>query len=211
MPELWDATFQRSRLIWGANPTASALFAADYLAFVGAEEVLIPGIGYGRNAKPFLERGMRVTGIETSGAAIALARTHLDLDITIHHGSALDMPFDDRRYDAVFCHILISLLDSAGRAALLRKCISQLAPGGTMIFTVISKAFEMYGRGQKLGEDWYEVQPGARMYFYDADSLRREFGGFGAVDFSDINQPLLRGEARPFRNVICRPEPAQTT
>jgi hypothetical protein len=43
-------------MLWGGEPSRSAVFAhAD------AKEILIPGLGYGRNAKPFLERGMSVT------------------------------------------------------------------------------------------------------------------------------------------------------
>jgi SAM-dependent methyltransferase len=205
MGELWDEHFKRAELMWGLEPTASALFAGDYFSALGVNDVLLPGIGYGRNAKPFLERGMRVTGIEISETAIALARSKLGLDITIHHGSVLDMPFDDRQYDAVFSFGLIYLLDAAGRVKLLRDCASQLAPGGSMVFTVISKDFDMYGKGEKLGEDWYEIHPGMRMYFYDDTSIQREFGAFGPVEISKIDEPMPNGIMRPFLNVICKP------
>jgi len=205
MSEIWDEHFKRAELMWGFEPTASALFAGHYFSMLGVEDVLVPGIGYGRNAKPFLERGMRVTGIEISETAIGLARSKLGLDITIHHGSVLDMPFDDRQHDAVFCFGLIYLLDAAGRAKLLRDCASQLAFGGPMIFTVISKDFEMYGKGQKLGEDWYEIHPGMKMYFYDDTSIQREFGAFGQVEISKIDEPMTNGTMRPFLNVLCMP------
>jgi hypothetical protein len=52
-------------MMLGTEPSRSAVFARDYFARAGAKEILIPGIGYGRNAKPFLERGMSVTGIES--------------------------------------------------------------------------------------------------------------------------------------------------
>jgi SAM-dependent methyltransferase len=203
MSELWEEHFKRAELMWGLSPTAAALFASEYFSDLGVEDVLLPGFGYGRNAKPFLERGMRVTGIEISETAIGLARSRLGLDVTIHHGSVLDMPFDDRQYDAVFCFGLIYLLDAAGRAKLLRDCASQLASGGPMIFTVISKDFEMYGKGQKLGEDWYEIHPGMKMYFYDEASIQREFAAFGSVEISKIDEPV-NGTMRPFLNVICR-------
>jgi 2-polyprenyl-3-methyl-5-hydroxy-6-metoxy-1,4-benzoquinol methylase len=204
MSELWDETFKRSQLMWGLEPTASALFACDHFSKSGAKDVLIPGVGYGRNAKPFLERGMSVTGIEISETAIGFARSKLGLGITIHHGSVLDMPFDEHRYDAVFCFGLIYLLDAAGRAKLLRDCMSQLAPNSLMIFTVISKEFEMYGKGTKLGEDWYEIHPGIRMYFYDDDSIRREFGPHGLVEITTIAEPMHDGSTRPFVNVMCK-------
>lgn len=207
MTEFWEAAFTKMQLGWGLEPTTSALLACERLAQVGAKQILIPGIGYGRNAGPFIERGMAVTGIEISETAIELARSQLGLDIPIFHGSVTDMPFDDRKYDAVFCYGLIHLLDAAGREKLLRDCYRQLAPGGHMIFTVISKRAPMYGQGPRLGEDWYERLPGLPMYFYDAHSVEREFGAYGLLEFSDIDEPSGGGATLPFINVLCRRAP----
>jgi SAM-dependent methyltransferase len=205
MGELWDDAFIRSQLMWGLEPTTSALVARDYFAKLGVNDVLIPGVGYGRNAKPFLELGMSVTGIEISETAIALARSKLGLDIVIHHGSVLDMPFDEHQYDAVFCFGLLYLLDATGRAKVLRDCARQLRSGGPLMFTVISKEYGMYGKGQKLGEDWYEVHPGVPMFFYDVESIQREFGPLGRVEVTHISEPMANGSTAPFLNVLCEP------
>lgn len=185
----------------GHEPTASALFARDAFVRLGANDILIPGVGYGRNAKPFLDQGMTVTGIEISETAIDLARTRLGLQIPIHHGSVADMRFDDRRYDGIFCFGLIYLLDAPGRTKLIRDCYRQLAPGGHMIFTVISKKAPMFGKGKQLGEDQFERLPNLPMYFYDADSVRRDFGAYGLVEISEIEETSV---SLPFINVVCR-------
>jgi SAM-dependent methyltransferase len=203
LAEFWEAAFSKMQLAWGLEPTASARLACDHFARAGVKDVLIPGIGYGRNAKPFLDRGMSVTGIEISETAIALARSHLGLEIPIFHGSVADMPFEDRQYDGIFCHGLIYLLDAAGREKLVRDCCRQLTRGGHMVFTVISKKAPMYGQGPRLGEDWYERLPNLPMYFYDANSVRREFGPYGLVEFSEIDEPSGGGVSLPFINVIC--------
>jgi hypothetical protein len=62
----------------------------------------------------------------------------------------------------------------------------------------------MYGQGPRLGDDWYERLPGLPMYFYDADSVRREFAPYGLVESSEINEPADGGVALPFINVFCR-------
>jgi cyclopropane fatty-acyl-phospholipid synthase-like methyltransferase len=203
MSEFWDDAFLRSQLMWGLAPTASANIACDYFAKRPVADVLIPGIGYGRNAKPFLDQGMRVTGIEISETAISLARDKLGLDIPIHKGSVLDMPFDDRQYDAVFCFGLLYLLDAQGREQLLSACARQLVAGAPMVFTVISKEFDMYGKGVKLGDDWYETHPGVKMFFYDEASIRREFAPFGVVEVCKVDEPMGHGSTRPFLNVFC--------
>jgi SAM-dependent methyltransferase len=160
-----------------------------------------PGIGYGRNAKPFIERGIAVTGIEISGTAIALARAELGMQFPIHHGSVSNMPFDDRTYDGIYCHGLLYLLDAAGRAKCLEDCRRQLAPGGEMVFTLISKDAPMYAQGPKLGEDWYERLPGLPMYFYDEHSVRREFGADAQLS---ATSELAHGVSIPFLQVVCK-------
>jgi SAM-dependent methyltransferase len=114
------------------------------------------------------------------------------------------MPFDDRLYDGIFCYGLLYLLDAAGRAKLLADCQRQLAPGGHMIFTVVSKRAPMYGRGTRLGDDWYETHPGVKLYFYDADSLQRELGPHGLIELSEIDEPAPGGGTLPFINAVCQ-------
>ncbi len=202
--EFWETAFGQMQLAWGREPTASATLAGDAFARAGAKDVLIPGIGYGRNAAPFLSRGMSVAGIEISQTAIGLARSQLGLEIPIVHGSVTDMPFDGRRYDGIFCFGLVYLFDAPHREKLIRDCYGQLAPGGHMIFTVISKKAPMYGKGPRLGEDWYERLPGLPMYFYDAESVKREFGAYGLVSFGEIDEPTAGGPPLPFIHVVCR-------
>jgi SAM-dependent methyltransferase len=202
--EFWETAFTKMQLAWGLEPTESACLAGDYFARAGVKDVLIPGIGYGRNAKPFLQRGMSVTGIEISETAIALARSQLGLEIPIVHGSVTDMPFDQRQYAGIFCYGLVYLLDAPGREKLIRDCYRQLSPGGHMIFTLISKKAPMYGQGPRLGEDWYERLPNLPMYFYDAESAKREFGPYGLLELSEIDEPSHAGASLPFLNVICR-------
>ena len=205
MTEVWESTFTKHQMMWGIEPTASALVASELFARRGVTSVLIPGIGYGRNARPFLDRGMSVTGIEISATAITFAREKLHLDLPIHHGSVTDMPFDDRTHDGIFCYGLLYLLDAAGRAKLLSDCARQLRPGGLMVFTLISKQFDSYGQGTKVGEDWYEIGPGVRLYFYDEDSIRRELGPYGVVDIARIDEPMHNHTVRPFLQVTCTP------
>lgn len=205
MTEFWENAFAKMQLAWGFAPTVSATRARDYFARLGVKHVLIPGIGYGRNAKPFLDAGMSVAGIEISETAIALARSQLGLDIPIVHGSVTDMPFDSQKYDGIFCYGLLYLLDGRGRDKLIRDCFNQLVPGGHMIFTLISKQAPMYGQGPRLGEDWYERLPGLPMFFYDGDSVRREFAPYGLVEYSEIDEPMDGGGSTlPFITVTCR-------
>ena len=120
--EFWENSFSEKQEMWGFEPAVSAVLVKDFFLEKAVKNVLIPGIGYGRNAQIFRENGITVTGIEISKTAIEMAKKHYGTGMTIHHGSVTDMPFDNGRYDGIFCHALIHLLDSNERKKLIRDC-----------------------------------------------------------------------------------------
>lgn len=207
MTEFWEAAFIEKQAMWGFEAADSAIAANDLFLENGIKNILIPGIGYGRNARIFHDSGMSVTGIEISKTAIELARTHYGDDIHIHHGSVTDMPFDAEIYDGIFCFALIHLLNARERKALIAACFNQLAPSGYMIFVTISKKAPMYQKGAFISLDRYETLPGVRLFFYDADSVRREFGAYGLLDWTEIVEPNTHAKDAPpleFLMIRCR-------
>jgi SAM-dependent methyltransferase len=190
MSEFWESCFIEKQTMWGFEPAESAIVAKDFFIKENIRDVLIPGIGYGRNAGVFLDAGMNVTGIEISKTAIRLARTQNRLNIPIHHGPVARMPFDDKLYDGIFCYALIHLLNKNERNKFISDCHKQLKPGGTMIFSFISKKDPRYGSGRELSKDRFEMPGGVKLFFYDPDSIRQEFGSFGLTDFFEIDEPV---------------------
>ena len=138
-PEFWEASFADKKEMWGFTPAQSTVMTNDFFVSQTLKNILVPGIGYGRNAQLFRENGMTVTGIEISKTAIEMARKHYGDTLKIFHGSVTDMPFDHQKYDGIFCYALIHLLDEEERKKLIRDCYNQLEEGGYMIFTMITK------------------------------------------------------------------------
>ncbi|NND33486.1 MAG: class I SAM-dependent methyltransferase, partial [Saprospiraceae bacterium] len=162
------------------------------------KNVLIPGIGYGRNAQVFLDHGIDVTGIEISETAIELARKHCGPALTIHHGSVTSMPFDNRRYDGIFCYALVHLLNTRERQKFIRDCYNQLTENGYMVFTAITKEASDFGKGKLISKDRYELHDGVQIYFYDRESVHTEFATAGLFEVTEIN------ENQPFFLIKCR-------
>lgn len=133
-PEFWEKAFIENHEMWGFEPCNSAVLTKDFFVHHSVKNVLIPGIGYGRNAQIFRDNGIAVTGIEISKTAIEMAAKHYGTGLTIYHGSVTDMPFDNREYDGIFCYALIHLLDSSEREKLIRDCYHQLSKGGAICF-----------------------------------------------------------------------------
>ncbi|GBG58451.1 methyltransferase [Sporomusaceae bacterium FL31] len=206
MTEFWESSFIEKQTMWGFEPSDSAILTKDFFLEKNVKDLLIPGIGYGRNAKVFIDNGMNVTGIEISKTAINLARQN-GIDINIYQGSVTEMPFENKLYDGIFCYALIHLLNNNERKKFIKDCYSQLKPNGYMIFTTISKEAPMFGKGKQLGKDYFEVMEGVKMFFYDSDSIQQEFGEYGLRGTSEIVEPHKDAENKPpfkFLMVTCQ-------
>lgn len=196
MEGFWESSFVEKQMMWGFEPSESAILAKDFFLEKKVKNILIPGIGYGRNAKVFIDNEINVTGIEISKTAIELARQN-GLHIRIFHGSVTDMPFDDELYDGVFCHALIHLLNNREREKFIKDCYNQLKPNGYMIFTTISKEAPMFGKGKQLDKDYFEIMEGLKMFFYDHESIKQEFGKYGLIEYSEVVEPHKNMENKP--------------
>ena len=204
--EFWESSFIEKQTMWGFEPTDSAILTKDFFLEKNVKDILVPGIGYGRNAKVFIENGINVTGIEISKTAIDLARKN-GLDSRIFHGSVTDMPFDNKLYNGIFSHALIHLLDKPEREKFIKDCYNQLEPNGYMIFTTVSQKAPMFGKGKQLAKDYFEIMDGVKMLFYDSDSIRHEFGQYGLIEISEIMEPHKDNETKPpfkFTMVKCQ-------
>lgn len=208
MTEFWESSFIEKQAMWGFEPSDSAILTKDFFLEKNVKDILIPGIGYGRNAKVFIDNGINVTGIEISKTAINLARRN-GIDIKIYHGSVTDMPFDNKLYDGIFCYALIHLLNNSERNKFIKDCYSQLKPNGYMIFTTVSKKAPMFGQGKQLSKDRFEIMEGVKMFFYDSDSVKREFVKYGLVEFSELDETNKKIENKPpvkFIIIKCKKE-----
>ncbi|QCX37362.1 class I SAM-dependent methyltransferase [Aureibaculum algae] len=192
MTEFWETAFNDKQELWGMNPSQSAKFTKNFFVENTIKNILIPGIGYGRNAQPFIESGINVNGIEISKTAIELARKHYGSDMNIFHGSVTEMPFDNKKYDGIFCYGLIHLLNSEGRKKLIQDCYNQLTENGFMVFTAITINAPQYGQGELISKDRYEIHKGAKIFYYDNESVKTEFEKYGLFEITEVdeNQPM---------------------
>jgi SAM-dependent methyltransferase len=206
MNEYWESRFRYEGAMWKFEPSDSAIYALNLFKTEKIKEILIPGFGYGRNALLFIDNGLIVTGIEISGSAIELARSN-GISCTIHHGSVTSMPFDNKQYEGIFCYALLHLLTKSERRFFLKSCFCQLKPGGLMLFTLASRQTSLFGCGKKIAKDRYEIAKGLKVYFYDSDSVIKEFSEFGFIEQKDIEEPVkfMDGEEPvKLKLVICR-------
>lgn len=201
MADFWETNFKNKKKMWGDEPAKAALITKSFFVEKGINNVLIPGIGYGRNAKVFWENGMTVTGIEISKTAIELAKEYyVDAAINMYHGSVSNMPFDNKKYEGVFCYALIHLLNKRERMKFILDCYNQLAVGGYMVFTAITQDAANYGKGNFISKNRYEFHKGAKIFYYDRDTVKAEFNKVGLIEIIEVN------ENQPMFLIKCKKE-----
>ncbi len=197
MSEFWDETFKGEKMIWGQESSNSAIIIKDFFLEHNVTDILIPGIGYGRNAKVFCDNAINVTGIEISKLAIKLARKNISKDIQIHRGSVTEMPFDTKNYKGIYCYSVIHLLNKYERKSFINNCYKQLFFDGYMFFIVVSKKANMFGEGEKLSKDRFKIKNGLKVFFYDEESIKKEFNNFGLISFEEIDEPVKHMKNEP--------------
>ncbi len=194
MQDYWDSRFLREGYIWSEKPSESAKYANRLFNKYDIIDLLILGIGYGRNSLPFLESGYNVSGIEISEAAIELLKkTDLSNKIKIFNGSILDMPFEDIKYDAIFSFNVFHLFNRKARQTVIDKCKSQLKPNGLIFFTVISELESGYGDGIKIEENTFEKK-GKPVHFFTDEDLKQHFSKFEIIESDLIDEPEQHGK-----------------
>lgn len=198
MIEFWESNFKEKQEIWGLNPAKSAVLAKEFFIQKKVKNILIPGFGYGRNAQVFIKSGFDVTGIEISKTAIELARKNYGYHMNLYHGSVINMPFDSKKYEGIFCHALIHLLDKKEREKLIVNCYNQLTENGYMIFTTITKQALNFGKGKYISTDRFEFHEGVKLFYYDKISIKDEFGKVGLFEITEIS------EDQPFYFIKCK-------
>ena len=207
MAEFWEKSFQDKHEMWGWEPADSVAETVELFKKHRLTKILIPGFGYGRNAKIFYDYGFKVAGIEISETAIDLAKKQFGESLKIHHGSVSSMPFDQELYDGIFCYSLIHLLGPAERSKLIADCYNQLETDGYMVFVSISKHDSRYLEEEEVTKNTIKKSYGVTLYFYDSESIQADFGNYGLVEAREITEPKENLGNKPtqrFWYIICK-------
>ncbi len=130
-PVDWEARYQAGDTPWNEGYAAPAL--TEFLSrhpILG--EVLVPGSGPGHDVRALATHGARVTGLDLSSSAIALARSYPPAGSEHYEqGNLFELPrtWNDR-FDWVFEHTCFCAIPPALRAEYVKAIGAILKPGG---------------------------------------------------------------------------------
>ena len=191
--EYWEMRFIDGGKIWGDKPSNTAIHALELFKRHTLNKILIPGAGYGRNAKFFTDANLEVVGIEVSKSAINTAKK-FNPKTRFFHGSVLETPFDDEKYDGIYCFNVLHLFLKNDRILFLRKCYNQLKTGGFAFFVVFSDKERSIGKGKQVEKNTFESKPGRPVHYFTEFDLREHFKEYSVLETGTIEDKENHGE-----------------
>jgi demethylmenaquinone methyltransferase/2-methoxy-6-polyprenyl-1,4-benzoquinol methylase len=144
--------------------------------------------GSGEAAAPWLEAGYRVTGLDISPRALALAAQRHPA-MTRVEGLAEDPPLADGSFAAIQLSVALHEFPRSDREAVLRSCLRLLQPGGWLVVVDLHPAGPWLRLPQQLFCALFETDTATAMLEDDLPAQLKQLG------FSAVNQELLAGQA----------------
>jgi SAM-dependent methyltransferase len=171
---LWDQTYRIHPRLYGEQPSAAAVHAAEAFAPVSVREVLELGAGHGRDTLFFARCGFLVHATDFSAAGLAQLRHQARaadlakrINITVHDVRQ-PLPLPNDSVDAVFAHMLLCMaLSTREIRALVEEIGRVLRPGGILVYIVRHTGDRQYRTGIAHGDDIYEID-GVAWHFFPA-------------------------------------------
>ena len=147
-----------------------------------------PCSGSGGAAAPWLEAGYRVTGLDISPRALALAEQRHPA-MTRVEGLAEDPPLADASFAAIQLSVALHEFPRSDREAVLRSCLRLLQPGGSLVVVDLHPAGPWLRLPQQVFCALFETDTATAMLEDDLPAQLKQLG------FSAVNQELLAGQA----------------
>jgi trans-aconitate methyltransferase len=201
MTGYWNHRYAAEGMIWGDRPSNSAALAREFFAREGAVRLLVPGAGYGRNARFFSDNHYQVTGVEPAGTALQLAARH-DPRTTYLHGSLLDLQLAEESFDAIYCFNVLHLFRENERRLFVQKCSSLLRNNGVVFFTVFSEKEKSFGQGKMVEANTFESKPGRPVHYFTEEDLVSTFSGYTVMATGIMQDEENHGKEGPHSHLL---------
>jgi ubiquinone/menaquinone biosynthesis C-methylase UbiE len=187
-------------------------------ALLKDKHLLEIGCGMGYDSLEFLKRGVRVTATDLTASAVALAQCHFALEgvqaEAVRTANALDLPFDDDTFDAVWSNGVLHATGDTRRA--IQEARRVLKPGGRAIISHFYRKPSWMYLLHRYGAENIEYQDEDPPVndFYTEEEILSMFDGFEIVEAapehyralpvcrSGLKAALYRYGFRPLYNLV---------
>jgi SAM-dependent methyltransferase len=154
------------------------------------KSVLEVGCGAGTDLVRFARGGARVTGVDLSSAALALARENFrqqGLEADLREADGEHLPFADQSFDFVYVHGVVQY--TGGDRQLVEECRRVLKTGGSAVFQVYNR-LSWLNALSKLMKVPLEHEDAPVLKKYSAAEFRALLSGFREVRIVEERFPV---------------------
>ena len=190
----WAATFEANPDMYGTDPSAPGLAAAQAFEAAGQGSVLELGAGQGRDTLYLARRGLHVTALDIAPgtaetiSANARAAGLADMVSVARHDIRQPIPLPDNGIDASYSHMLFCMaLTTSELESLAGELRRVLRPGGMVVYTARTTDDAHFGTGTPRGDDMYE-HGGFIVHFFDRALIDHLAEGFELIDVSEFTE-----------------------
>jgi SAM-dependent methyltransferase len=155
-------------------------------ALLEGKHLLEIGCGMGYDSLEFLKRGVRVTAIDLTENAVKFARRHFEVEGVaaedVRVGNALELPFADGTFDAVWSNGVLHATGDTQRA--INEVRRVLKPGGRAIISHFYRKPSWMWTVHRLGREpieAHEEDPPVNEFYTD-DEVLGMFSGFRVLE-----------------------------
>lgn len=144
------------------------------------------GCGMGYDSLEFIKRGVRVTATDLTPNAVKLTRLHFEIEdvqaVDVRTANALDLPFEDNSFDAIWANGVLHATGDTGRA--VKEVYRVLRVGGRAIISHFYRKPSWMYMIHRLGREnieFKEDDPPVNE-FYTEQEILAMFEGFEIVE-----------------------------
>lgn len=205
----WDEYYKGGYALHDKSKFAE--FVSD---FIKNEKTLLDcGCGNGRDSIFFASNGLHVSGVDASVESINMLKASSDgmNNIEAICGDFVaDTKVWKRKYDCVYSRFSLHAISKAQQQIFLKNTYNSLPYGGRLFIEVRSINDDLYGKGEKIGEDEFFFDGHYRRFLrleQLADNIERL--GFAIeycaerkefAKYKDQNPPIIRVVAKKVKN-----------
>lgn len=193
----WNEAYSEEDDFFGEEPSYPAKKALDIFKKTKKTKILELGAGQGRDTLFFAKNGIQISAIDFSEVAVTAIRQRAqslglsELLTVVTHDVRKPLPFEDKTFDACYCHMLYCMaLCTTELEELFQEVRRVLKPDGVNIYTVRQTGDPHFRKGIHLGEDIYENE-GFIVHFFSREKVQHLAKGYRLVNIEEFEEGEL--------------------